>query len=854
MRFNKILKIVLVFAFVFIASQQIRAQYAYGLSDIVYDNTTGKVTSLSRTSLDYWAGLHYDPAVVGGMFQQGQLLGYSSHTGFANVFSALVRLRTLNSAPPDTRYDVLSDHYIVAYFYTTVIIWDDETPVPVRRYYDPLGFGSFGGGAEPGWSSFKGSEARENFWEYQYFYLGTTGKGIIANPTICQLPLTENNAAPCPSPTPTPVPVTVQITNRFKPNQDLSASSEIQQALVGASIDLRAVVSPESSQTTYRWTSESSLGDQCNTNSLCSVKFNQPTPDNQYHTINLEVRQGSQPPVTKSVKIKVSMPAITYTGTERMPRVTNAGNPCVLNGTQGLQFLILGCPDTIPATRNSIDDYGFYTKAVVTPPTGFISDGTTSYVEFRQLIKPIRKRFGRNVSECLVFDTAGQDGWREDFNGRDPDLFREFSQNGFKLRSTFRNNATGADAGATLEFLDSPATGLANTNDNNANLNKYTNEDEFETYVTYFVGLEDDENLGDQHRHALALMPWKWSGSAEKRSSGWQLVGAKFPETEPTPVGSQLKTFSLTSTGERAFTGTFRDDNMRYESCGTKPPVNIRTKRTVAIWRAGGGLWYVMNPDGSVQAVVAWGVDYDIPVPGDYDGDGISDFAVYRPDNPATPEDECQYGCSWFILKSTGGSVYGYQMGAKGDKPVPADYDGDGKTEMAVFRPSSAHWYQARTRDNTFYDIQFGQPGDTPVPSDYDGDGIDDLGVWSPAGATWSILNSSNQSTTAQQWGFSTDKPVIGDYDGDGKTDIANWQTDGNWHILLSGNSQTRDFPFGIQATDIPVQGDYDDDGKTDIAVWRPSNGVWYIVNSSNGQIQYKYWGMDGDVPVPAAY
>ncbi|HEY0049072.1 MAG TPA: VCBS repeat-containing protein, partial [Pyrinomonadaceae bacterium] len=784
MSFKKILKIVLVFTFLFIASQEIRAQYAYGLSDIVYDNTTGKVTSLSRTSLDYWAGLHYDPAVVGGVFQEGQLLGYSSHTGYANVFSALVSLRTVNSAPPDTRYDVLSDHYIVAYFYTTVIIWDDETPVPVRRYYDPFGFGSFGGGSEPGWSSFKGSAARESFWEYQYFYLGTTGKGIIANPTVCHLPLAENNAAPCPTPT----PITVQITNRFKPNQDLSASSEVQQALVGASVDLRAVVSPESSQTTYRWTSASSLGDQCNTNSLCSVKFNQPTQDNQYHTINLEVRQGSQPPVTKSVRIKVSMPTITYTGTERMPRVTTSSNPCVVGILTNAQNLILGCPDTIPATRNSIDDYGLYAKAVVTPPTGFISDGTTSYVEFRQLVKPARKSFGRNVSECLVFDTAGQDGWREDFNGRDPELFPEFLAAGFKLRSTFRNNATGTNADAILEFLDSPGTVLANTNANNVNLNKYTIDDQFETYVTYFAGLEDSENLGDEYRHALAVMPWKWSGAAEKRSSGWQLVGAKFPQTEPTPVGSELKTFSLTSTGERAFSGTFRNDNERYESCSSKPPVNIRTKRNIAVWR--NGIWYVMNEHGGTQTVIQWGVDYDIPVPGDYDGDGISDFAVYRPDNPATPEDECQFGggCAWYIIKSAGGSLYGYQLGAKDDKPVPADYDGDGKTDMAVFRPSNAGWYQVRSSDNTFYGIQFGQFNDVFVSSDFDGDGIDDLSVWSPTNAAWTILNSSNQAVTSQQWGFSTDKPVIGDYDGDGKTDIANWQADGLWHILLSSN------------------------------------------------------------------
>lgn len=190
MKFKSITKLVLIFAIALIASQAVKAQYAYGLSDIVYDNTTKKVTTFSGTALDYWAGLHYDPAVVGGVFEEGQRLGVASHTGFADIFDAIVRLRTTYPSPPDTQYDVLSDHYIVAYFYTTVIVLDDPPGTPeryVKKWYDPLGFSSFGGGAEPSWSSFRGSSSKEEFDDYQYFYLGTTGKGLLPIRQLAQV-------------------------------------------------------------------------------------------------------------------------------------------------------------------------------------------------------------------------------------------------------------------------------------------------------------------------------------------------------------------------------------------------------------------------------------------------------------------------------------------------------------------------------------------------------------------------------------------------------------------------------------------------------------------------------------------
>ncbi len=131
---------------------------------------------------------------------------------------------------------------------------------------------------------------------------------------------------------------------------------------------------------------------------------------------------------------------------------------------------------------------------------------------------------------------------------------------------------------------------------------------------------------------------------------------------------------------------------------------------------------------------------------------------------------------------------------------------------------------------------------------DFDGDGKTDITVYRTNTGAWYVHPSGGGSPYGFGWGGDpTDKPVPGDYDGDRKTDYAVYRTGtGAWYVYPSGGGSPYGFGWGGDPTDKPASGDYDGDGKTDAAIYRASTGGWYIIPSSTPGAPYGIgWGGD---------
>ena len=262
-------------------------------------------------------------------------------------------------------------------------------------------------------------------------------------------------------------------------------------------------------------------------------------------------------------------------------------------------------------------------------------------------------------------------------------------------------------------------------------------------------------------------------------------------------------------------------------------------KTDLSVYRPAEGNWYI-NGSNTGFNVITWGNATDTPALGDYDGDGKADTTVFRPTTAAGTPD-------FYILNSKDFTLTGIEWGSAGDLAVVGDYDGDGKADPSIFRPSNNTWYILKSGGGISV-VPFGQSGDIPAPGDYDGDGKTDLAVF--RNGQW-IINKSTGGTLTATFGLANDKLVPADYDGDGKDDIAVFRaSNGVWYILQSTDGKAFIVQFG-QNGDAPVPGDYDGDGKNDLGIYR--SGIWYLSQTTSG-ISVSSFGIASDKPIPKYY
>lgn len=321
-------------------------------------------------------------------------------------------------------------------------------------------------------------------------------------------------------------------------------------------------------------------------------------------------------------------------------------------------------------------------------------------------------------------------------------------------------------------------------------------------------------------------------------------------------IANAGNTYYLRLAGEDTLQGTFYLDwEINRAETGKQFNFDGNTGSRVSdfgVFRRSTGYWYLFlsNTDPQLRSV-QWGIFGDKLMPQDYDGDGATDIAVWRPGDG-----------TFYVLKSMNSTFLAVQWGANGDLPVQGDFDGDDHADFAVWR--AGYFYVQRFHGTPLIQ-QWGQDGDYLACGDFDGDGITDFGVQrggpNAGPATFYILRSSDGNWIVRRFGAGNDVFVPGDFDGDGKTDIAIYRYLGpgttNFYILRSSDGGFYGVPFAIQG-DVAVTGDYFGDNRSDLCVWRwfedmatgRENHFYCLTDGGFGNFYAFPFGRTSDFPV----
>jgi putative Ig domain-containing protein/matrixin/Ig-like domain-containing protein len=287
-----------------------------------------------------------------------------------------------------------------------------------------------------------------------------------------------------------------------------------------------------------------------------------------------------------------------------------------------------------------------------------------------------------------------------------------------------------------------------------------------------------------------------------------QTLEVTFTATAPTTTGTYNFQWQMYENGGVGFFGQM-STNVSIQVGSTPPPQNVW--ETIGLFRSTGNMFYLRNGNtvGAPDISTAFGAPGDIPIVGDWDGNGTMTIGLYRPSS------------STFFLRNTNAPgfpdvIVSFGDGLGGDKPIVGDWDGDGVWTIGVYRPSSSTFYLRNSNTIGFPDISvsFGAPGDLPVVGDWDGNGTMTIGLFRPTGNVFFLRNTNTLGfpDITVAFGATGDVPIVGDWNGDGTTTIGLFRPSGNFFFLRNSNSTGFPdiiVPFGAPG-DMPIVGNWD--------------------------------------------
>jgi hypothetical protein len=312
-----------------------------------------------------------------------------------------------------------------------------------------------------------------------------------------------------------------------------------------------------------------------------------------------------------------------------------------------------------------------------------------------------------------------------------------------------------------------------------------------------------------------------------------------------------------------------------YDATVFDPATIIPTPEKIGVFRPSSGTVYLDHNGNGVwdgcgtDRCLSLGMAGDLPLVGDWNGSGTSKVGLFRPADGT------------FCLDYNGSGTWEgcgtdrcLSIGLNGDLPLVGDWNGNGTSKVGVFRPSDGAFYLDLNGSGTWEGcstdrcLSIGTTGDVPLVGDWNSSGTSKVGVFRSSDGIFYLDYNGNGTwdgcgtDRCLSIGLNGDTPLVGDWNGSGTAKVGVFRpSGGTFYLDYNGNGAwdgcgtDRCLAIGLSG-DTPLVGDWNGNGASKVGVFRPSDGTFYLDYNGNGT-----WdgcgtdrclniGMDGDAPL----